>query len=253
MGIGTILRKIEEALEHSYKPHGYSNKAYDLALLVYCVGGANLLHALNQCMCIPSLCSIHNNISFPHISAGCTTLRGVTLLTDEIALEQATVYFPLSNSVGGLCWKHAHLADPVFNTHGSATQIASKLSLGEVHLAKEMTFVIAHCCGEDETYPLLTVPSCKEEDHADWEKLLEKVIDTWYSNDTHKNIGPLWSFAGHKILMQHQLDESSQLYAILSNLPGINQYTRKHEVTLDFNYKHVFKSKFIFVATISPQ
>ncbi|KIJ57601.1 hypothetical protein HYDPIDRAFT_171623, partial [Hydnomerulius pinastri MD-312] len=46
--VNAILRRIEEALEHGYKPRGYSNEAYDLALLVYRIGGANLLYALNQ-------------------------------------------------------------------------------------------------------------------------------------------------------------------------------------------------------------
>ncbi|KIN93973.1 hypothetical protein M404DRAFT_97578, partial [Pisolithus tinctorius Marx 270] len=49
-GINTILRKIEEAIEHGYKPCNYSSDAYDLALLVYHLGGANLLYALNHCL-----------------------------------------------------------------------------------------------------------------------------------------------------------------------------------------------------------
>jgi len=63
-GINTIIRRIEEALEKGYKPHGYSNDAYDLALLIYRIGGANLLYALNQRLSIPSLRTLRNHLSF---------------------------------------------------------------------------------------------------------------------------------------------------------------------------------------------
>ena len=33
--INTIICHIEEAIEQGYKPHSYSNDAYDLALLIY--------------------------------------------------------------------------------------------------------------------------------------------------------------------------------------------------------------------------
>jgi hypothetical protein len=98
-------------------------------------------------------------------------LQGVSILTDEIALEEAAVYFPSEHGVGGLCWKHAHVIDPILNTYDSAIQIASKIDSGQVHLAKEMTVAVVHLFGEDKTYPLLAAPTCKEGDHSDWEKL----------------------------------------------------------------------------------
>ena len=33
----------------------------------------------------------------------------------------------------------------------------------------------------------------------------------------------------------------SSLYGTLSNLPGLNLYTSDGGITLDFNYKHIFK------------
>ena len=59
-GINTIVCRVEEAIKQGYKPRGYSNDAYDLALLIYRIGGANLLYALNQHMIIPSLRSLQN-------------------------------------------------------------------------------------------------------------------------------------------------------------------------------------------------
>ena len=105
------------------------------------------------------------------------------------------MYFPSKNGVGGLCWKHAHIVDPILNTYDSAVQIASKLDSGQVHLGKEMTVVVVHLFGEDETYPLLAAPTCKQEDYSDWEKLIDKLIDTWTINGADRTVSPLWSFA----------------------------------------------------------
>ncbi|KAI6003279.1 hypothetical protein F5J12DRAFT_893920 [Pisolithus orientalis] len=266
-GINAILHKIEEAIEHGYKPHNYTKDAYDLALLVYCLGGANLLYALNQHLALPSLHSVIQNhfstititptigpITLDAIAmniSGHTALHGVSLLTDEVALEECTVYFPSANRVGGLCWKHSHAIDPILNTFKLATLIATKLTSGEVHLGKEMTVVAMHCFGEVETYPVLATPLCKEEDHNDWEKLMKTTIDVRYSGDAQEMVGPLWSFAtdgdstrckaGHKVFMKSKLNELSSLYGILSDLPGLNLYTGPHNMTLDFDHKHIIK------------
>ena len=277
-GVNTIICHVEEAIEQGYKPRGYSNDAYDLALLIYCIGGANLLYALNQQMSIPSLHSLRNRLSFvtitptigpiipdsiasnicnviiePRAQAGLHTLQGVSLLTDEITLEEAVVYFPSENGVGGLCWKHAHNIDPILNTYEAAIQISSKLESGQVHLGKEMTVIVAHCFGEDETYPILAAATCKAKDYTNWEKLIEKVIETWIANGADTTVGPLWSFAtdgdatrrkaGHHTLVREKLNESSPLFGILSDIPGLNLYTGALDITLDFDYKHIFKHK----------
>ncbi|KIO07203.1 hypothetical protein M404DRAFT_50423, partial [Pisolithus tinctorius Marx 270] len=52
--IRTILRMIEDALEHGYRPKNHGTDAIDLALLVYRLGGANLLFVLNQRLALPS-------------------------------------------------------------------------------------------------------------------------------------------------------------------------------------------------------
>jgi hypothetical protein len=56
--------------------------------------------------------NILNVIVEPRAHAGLQILRGVSILTDEIALKEAAVYFPSENGVGGLCWKHTHCYSP---------------------------------------------------------------------------------------------------------------------------------------------
>ena len=92
-----------------------------------------------------------------------------------------------------------------------------------------MTIIVAHCFGEDETYLILAAPSCKEEDFTNWEKLIEKVIDTWIDEGAEKLVGPLWSFmtdgdathhkAGHRALVHHKLLRSLYFAPILFAIP----------------------------------
>ncbi|KAG1841281.1 hypothetical protein F4604DRAFT_1939552 [Suillus subluteus] len=91
-------------------------------------------------------------------------LRGVSFMIDEIALEEMAVHFRKFNKVGGLCWKHSHVIDPVLRTYDSAISIAQKIHDGHVHLGKELTVIGLSCFGEDEIYPILAAPTCKTED-----------------------------------------------------------------------------------------
>ena len=250
-------------------------------LFIYYVGGTNLLSALNQRLCLPAVRMVcHNMLSIPIaptigpittetikkkicdiaieprlLAADTTgTLCRVSLLTDETALEEAATYHPAENDVRNCCWKHTGKVYPFLDTYESAEQLAEKISLGEVHLGKEMTVVVAHCFREDGTYPLLAAPSCKAEDNSDWEVLIHNLIDAWYETDAYKTVRPLWSFAtdgdatchkaGHKVFMSSKLAPSSLLFCILSNLLGLNLNVGPHEMTLDFNYKHLLKHTF---------
>ena len=174
-------------------------------------------------------------------------------ITDETTLEEAAIYHPNQNDVRGLCWKHAGVTYPYLDTYKSAKQLGNRILSGQVHLGKEMSVVVACCFGEDQIYPLLAAPSCKEEDHMDWEMLIYCVINSWYKSNAHKKVGPLWSFAtdgdathhkaGHKVLLQSKLTPSFPIYGILSGLTSLNLYMGLHDMTLDFDYKHILKCK----------
>ena len=59
--IHMILRRIEDAIMSGYHPHSYNQSDIDLALLVYHIGGANLLMALNQRLCLPAVRTVRKN------------------------------------------------------------------------------------------------------------------------------------------------------------------------------------------------
>ncbi|KAG2129459.1 hypothetical protein DEU56DRAFT_915172 [Suillus clintonianus] len=178
-------------------------------------------------------------------------MRGVSLLIDETAQEEAAVFLPQSNCVGGLCWTHANLVDVSLNNYQSALNIAAALKSGKVHLGKEITVVGAHIFGEEGLYPILAAPTCKSEGAPEMEFILNTIIEAWSSSDAANRVGPVWSVAtdgdatrrkaGHKTFVWTPLTVTSPLYGILSNLPGLNLLTGDQAFMLDFYYKHIYK------------
>jgi hypothetical protein len=177
-------------------------------------------------------------------------------MIDELALEERVIYFGKYNKIGGLCWKHANVIDPVLHTYDSAVRIAHKIHKQEVHLGKEVTVIGVACFGEDELYPVLAAPTCKTEDAADMEGILARGIERWNATGAATRVGPVWSFAtdgdatrraaGHRLFLKKPLSPDSPLYATLTDMPGLNTFTGDNEVTLDFDFKHIFKCEFIF-------
>ncbi|KAG1781367.1 hypothetical protein EV702DRAFT_1177574 [Suillus placidus] len=247
--IREVVNKLEDALEGAYNPHGYGAEDLDIATLVFRLGGRQLLFALNHKLGLPSLRTLCAKSTFTSITptigpiwdeqftqninsivlssrSDSSPRRGVSLMIDEIALEEMAVHFSKYNKVGGLCWKHSHIVDPVLRTYNSAADIAQKIHDGDVHLGKELTVIRASCFGEDEIYPLLAAPTCKTEDASDMERILARAATS---------VGPIWSFAadgdamrraaGHKLFIKAPLSEDSPLYGSLINLMGLNLFT----------------------------
>jgi len=275
-----IVNKLKDALEGAYCPRGYGANDLDIATLVFRLGGHQLLFALNQCLGLPSIHTLRTKSVFTKLTptigpirnkqldenidsivlrthTDITILRSVSLMVDEIALEEMAVHFSKYNKIAGLCWKHSHLVDPVLCTYKSAVTITQKIHDGEVHLGKELTVIRAACFGEDELYPILAAPTCKTEDAADMEGVLVRAIERWAATGAAASVGPVWSFAtdgdathraaGHKLFLKKPLLSESHLYGILSNMPGLNTMTGDAEVTLDFDFKHIFKCKFFIL------
>jgi hypothetical protein len=279
-----IVNKLKDALEGVYCPHRYGADDLDIATLIFRLGGRQLLFALNQYLCLPSLCTLRAKSMFTSLiptigpirneqfnqniqtivldarTASSLPLHGISFMIDEIALEEMAVHFSKYNKVGGLCWKHSHIVDPVLRTYDSAVSIAHKIHEGKVHLGKELTVIGVLCFGEDEIYPILAAPTCKAEGASDMECILAQTVECWNMSGAATSVGPVWSFAtdgdatcraaGHKLFINTPLAQDSPLYGTLVNLPGLNLFTGAGEVTLDFDFKHVFKHMFFLFASM---
>ncbi|KAG2365603.1 hypothetical protein BDR07DRAFT_1449758 [Suillus spraguei] len=242
--IREIINKLEDALEVVYCPCGYGASDLDIATL--------LLFALNKKLSLPSLqtlqtCSVFTIIT-PTISSICdehldknirsvvlntcismTPSRGVSFMVNEMA-----IHYSKYNKIGGL--------------------IAQKIHDGEVHLGKKVTVIGAARFGEEELHPILAAPTCKTECASDMEGVITRAIQCWSATGADQAVGSIWSFAtdgdatqcaaGHKLFVKNPLSPHSQLYGILSNMPGLNTLMGDNKVMLDFNFKHIFKHKF---------
>ncbi|KAH7926994.1 hypothetical protein BV22DRAFT_1103933 [Leucogyrophana mollusca] len=272
----TVINKLGETIEKVYRARGFNKSDMDLALLVYRLGGRRLLFAMRKAIGLPSLRTLRNHIEFTSImptigtinseqfvhniksivfqgreKSSHTARRGTSLSIDECACTQRATYFKEYNAVGGLCWLHSHRVDPTLRTYESAVSIAEKLVSGDIHLGREISVIAAHCFGEDGTYPILAAPTCKTEDAADMEFIFTKAMDSWTESGADIKVGPIWSFgtdgdatrrsAGNAVFCKTPLAMTSKLYPTLSNLPGLNIFTGDNEVTLNFDYKHIFK------------
>jgi hypothetical protein len=81
--------------------------------------------------------------------------------------------------------------------------------------------------------------------------LYTKILSAWDETNTDQYVGKIWSFAtdgdstrraaGYKMFVKEPLPPSSQIYWLLHDMHGLNLQTGQNEITLDFDFKHVFK------------
>ncbi|KAJ7817541.1 hypothetical protein B0H14DRAFT_3741875 [Mycena olivaceomarginata] len=225
------------------------SRTVDISLMAYILGGRKL-YALSHGCGLPSLCTLRRHMAFtcvmptigiisisdilhnieevvfkPRAAAGRTKLRGVNLSIDETALEQCAVHFCHNNQVGAL-------------------KLSEDIKKGTAHLVNELTVVAASCFGEGGTYPILALPSCKGVNADDSQNIYETVIEAWEKSGAAAKVGNIWSWS---------TDGAMPCRIAGYRMAGLNLYTGVNQITLDFNYKHIFKSMLARYLTGLPQ
>jgi hypothetical protein len=170
---------------------------------------------------------------------------------DETKIEQHPMYFKRSNSVGGLCHLHTSATQVILLSFSARTSILNALKRGSIHYGKEISVAAVNICDDKRLYPLIVAPTCKLETADDMSRLFKVIIQGWNNANANNLVGPLWLFAtdgdatrhslGYSLFVQQPLRESSQLYWLLCDLHGLNLLTGQDEITLDFDFKHIFK------------
>ncbi|KAJ7702812.1 hypothetical protein B0H17DRAFT_923154, partial [Mycena rosella] len=270
-----IIRMMQSALEGVYRPRPIlDSRTLDIALMVYRLGGRKLLYAVNHGLGLPSLRTLRNHMAFTRAmpTAGMTQgakegapvvlkpreaaavpqpLRGVNFMIDEVALEERANHFRHNNSIGGLCWRHSAKINLQLKTYHDAVKISEKIKAEEVHLGKEMTVVSVSCFGESGTYPILALPTCKFVGPAESSIIYETVTNAWLEHAAAKVVMP-WSWAtdgessrrraGYDQFVKYKLTlATSLIFSTLASMVGLNIFTGINGITLDFDYKHIFK------------
>ncbi|KAE9387350.1 hypothetical protein BT96DRAFT_1005201 [Gymnopus androsaceus JB14] len=258
---------MQDALSGVYHAHQYTDCEKDIALLGLCLGGRTTAYVLNHSAGLPSVRTLYAEQQFTIIKPMLRHINRldiahniqhalIPVLIDEIAINEAPVFFSHENCVGGLCWKHGLHIDTKLTTFDNAIAIRNAIDNGTVHLGKEMTVAAVVSIGEDGLYPILTAASCKEEDMEDSVYIFQMIIDeiTAQANQLNSKVGHLSSIAtdgasirraaSYCLLVRYLLTLGSSLDIILSQLPGFNCFTGPNGITLDFDYKHILKHMF---------
>jgi hypothetical protein len=125
-----------------------------------------------------------------------------------------------------------------------------------VHLSKEMMVVAASCFSESGTYPILALPTCKHVKAADSRTVYDAVMEAWRSSGTVEKVGRIWSWstdsnmvrriAGYEAFLMQKLSSTGKsriIHGTLAGMTGLNLWTGPDDVTLDFEFKYIFKRK----------
>lgn len=208
-GIGGLLKRVQSALEGTYRPRNYTPQLYDLATLLYELGGAGAIYAVNHaCIALPSLKTIQKqqrkfalrvtagrvvvedvmeNITtlFGHGSGLETPNRpvGHTLALDEIAGDGRVCYLPKTDEMAGFCREHVHSLPTVKMGLDLSSVLAAAQAVkdGEVHIGKEFTVasISAHAEKNYGAKPVLISPTCKQGTRKDSEVLITTILTAW--------------------------------------------------------------------------
>ncbi|KAJ7814333.1 hypothetical protein B0H14DRAFT_3747783 [Mycena olivaceomarginata] len=281
-GVSKIKDKAGLAIEGKYHVRNYTTADIDLATLICDLGGGGALHALNHSpKQLPSQHTIADarrqhrlritvgevkisgmlkNIETlfkDDIEVGEFDRVGHTLSQDEIASKARLCYLEETDEIGGLC-EHANTELNTFKMGSDLTSIratAKAVREGRVHIWKE--FSVAAFSRHAETVcgakPVLLLPTCKQ---GSWQSSaqLQKLVQAWkISPFGEVKHGPLWSIASdgdetrraalYLICMHQHLEKDDSHYELLSELEGLNLHCREDGLTMDFDYKHLFKRK----------
>ncbi|KAJ7915199.1 hypothetical protein B0H13DRAFT_2456801 [Mycena leptocephala] len=246
------------ALEGVYRPRPVlDSRTLDIVLMVYRLGGRKLLYANHANCGMISVSDIIHNIREvmlkPREAAAVPQLlRGVSFMIDEVALEERANHFHHNNSISGLCWRHSAKINLQLKTYDDAMKISDKIKAEEVHLGKEMTVVSVSCFGELGTYPILALPTCKFVGPTESSLIYETVTNAWLEHAADK-VGMPWSWAtdgessrrraGYDQFVKDKLPSMSPIFGTLAGMASLNIFTGLHSITLDFDYKHIFKNQ----------
>ncbi|KAL0065967.1 hypothetical protein AAF712_007095 [Marasmius tenuissimus] len=182
---------------------------------------------------------------------------GHGLSLDEIALEERPFYLALMDKIGGLCREHSKSLNLLVGNTLDNVLAAAEAVFGDnpfAHLAKEATVAAISSMTREAYYakPILISPTCKTVCIDDSVHIIREILRAWkespYGDAMH---GPIWFVASdgdskrrgalYVICMTHRLSEENPLYDILLPLTGLNKWTSKDGVTMDFDFKHLFK------------
>ncbi|KDN34835.1 hypothetical protein RSAG8_12105, partial [Rhizoctonia solani AG-8 WAC10335] len=225
-GVNTIIDRLIQAHKGLYHPRLYSQKAFDLAVLVHKIGGPRLLFAVGKAMHLPGISTVRSQLDLPQLrpsigfptkdelmtniqtsfgpeasKSGPGMQTGLSLMLDEIAIEPRLRYSIQQDSVVGACRDHGsqHILENL-SSQKDALQaildIQAQLGSGACHRATEATMAAIARFGKLNYLAALILASgtCKTEKAPDQARLIELILQSWKESPFGEAMhGPIWS------------------------------------------------------------
>ncbi|KAJ7059300.1 hypothetical protein C8F01DRAFT_1370857 [Mycena amicta] len=241
---------------------------YALSKSIYALPSRNTLQKTRrQKRLQPSLFGVH----LSEVYANVTTLFGDvtdspsaaptrrylhTASFDETAKSATVDYFPDVDAMGGLCLEHLHhLTNVQIGDDITLIQAAAQLVReGHVHMA-DMVSVGAIAQLSRTGYgakPVFMGSSCKNGDWKNVLRVIQIILEAWArSPDGEAKHGPITSVASDGdpkrriaffvLCMHTEVGADNPLHKFVKNLFGLNLFTGKNNLTMDFDFKHELK------------
>ncbi|KAJ6582561.1 hypothetical protein DFH09DRAFT_912293 [Mycena vulgaris] len=229
----TLREKLQLAFDGDYDAKNFTQYEIDLAILLYELGGAGAVYAMNHSIfALPSLNTIQphrrqnklvpsvNGVRLTDISDNITALFGPhkvrnatkqgavverdtlfcghALSFDEIASERRIDYMTATDDMGGLCMEHVAALNTVKVGKDTQTVEAAVTAVreGKVHIASEISVAAISRLSEHGygAKPVFMGPSCKKGGWRDNLRAMEIVLEAWRrSEHGEKKHGPVLS------------------------------------------------------------
>ncbi|KIM81608.1 hypothetical protein PILCRDRAFT_8649 [Piloderma croceum F 1598] len=202
-----ITEAIQKASASLLKVRSYTKQEIDMATVLFRTGGRKLVYAANHGLGLPSVNTIRAKAQVTHLlpSLGLPTpyelWHNITILIDEIALEERPVFIKWLNSVGGLCREHTKGMNLCITNDPGLRTLAEALFQGPeptIHFVKEATVagITAFRADSYEVRPIFAAGTCKKETAPSCVELIQTLLNAWKEClDGEKRHGPIWSVA----------------------------------------------------------
>jgi hypothetical protein len=189
---------------------------------------------------------------------------GCQIALNETALRPSACYVPHLCSLGELCpCGGLQMSDLHIDSNDALDAIQSKMSPsnGEpatLHYALQATVVALNFLGRDDyrSLPFLVNGCCGAKDARAFIDLMKLIIQSYSDSGAADRFGWFFSFAtdgdaarrkgGFHYLLGHKLETSTELGERLSGLLSMNYMVGPHNITLDFDWKHIIKREYYY-------
>lgn len=173
------------------------------------------------------------------------------------------VTFPKPTEMAGFCQEHVDLLPSIKVGEDVTNVLEASQAVKErkVHVGKKFICVAIsrHAAEKYGAIPIILSATCKRGTVSDSVHLIMTGLRAWkYSVFGESLRGPIWSITSdgdatrrtslYSICMRWKLSDKCGLYRRLRGCVGLNLWVGENNLTMDFDYKHVFKRMYSLLA-----